>query len=205
MTSMISQMYTRVEFTADFGFGRRLAAFVECAPRTISFGVPRIFKIYDGTPENPSSDAVVDVFERTTIHADGRVDSHWPIPIPIFEAFDMDTPPLAQWNRPWFKRFELRWDPEYLEYMRCYYPNPKPPNQSSCLSIEVDFDSAVVSSIVWVGVIKPLSDVSTLTAEFPAGGHLWILERGWPWVFLWMSNTLHPGTDELTTAGRDYR
>ena len=70
---MTSRKYTRVEFTADLGFGPIVAAFVDFSSQGISFGAPPYnFKIYEGTPEDESHTLAISEYQRVTVHADGR-------------------------------------------------------------------------------------------------------------------------------------
>ena len=53
---MTNEMYSRVEITADIGFGPIVATFVDFSSQGISFGAPPYnVQIYEGTPEDRSS------------------------------------------------------------------------------------------------------------------------------------------------------
>lgn len=209
--STTPELYSRVEFITDVGFGSVIGAFVDFSSAAVSFGVPKNVRIFEGTPEDKSDNHAISEFHRVSVHADGRVETHWPVPIsnlpPELEAFDQYRPPLGQWSAPSSWSFDLDWSPEYLKFMKPWFAKPKPssPTHSSCLKIEVNFDADAVRSNVWICIARPDADVSELAATMPLRGQFWCLTGGWPWVLVAMSNTENPGTEVLSTVGRDYR
>lgn len=100
---MPNQNYSRVEFAADLGLGPFVSAFVDFSSQGISFGGPPInIQIYGGTPDDKSQKVEVGEFQRTTVHADGKVVTHLATSAHLQELadFDQNTPPLAQWDSP---------------------------------------------------------------------------------------------------------
>jgi hypothetical protein len=135
------QHYSRVEFTADIGFGERVVAFVEFNSQGISFGIPQHVVIKEGTPEDKTpGKAIIDVYERITVHRDGKIVSHWPVApsqkIPT--AWDKQQEPLKSWGEPWSMRQELIWEETYLTFTRSYF-NTKPKADSRTLRIPVQY------------------------------------------------------------------
>jgi len=204
---MTQSPYNRVEFTADFGFGEVVAAFVDFSSIGISFGVPHKVLIREGTPEDPSDKSAIREYERVTVHVDGRMESHWALgPIPDdLKTFDQNKPPLAKWDKPWSRRFELVWTPEYIEVMQPWFDNPKPATHVKCLKVSMSFNLKIQNSVVWLCVAKPESDLNDVATVVPGDGQLWALTGGWPWVLVRMSNVNNPRITNLNTVGRDYR
>ena len=201
-------MYTRAEFTADIGFGPVVAAFVDFSSQGISFGAPPYnVKIYEGTPEDKSDTLAISEYERVTVHTDGRVETHLPIPILSLDLKEMDQakPPLAQWGEPWCRRFELIWAPDHIAFLQPWLAKPKPSTHQTCLNIQVEYNPEAVSTVVYVCVVNPGMDVTDRAPMVPCDGQVWFLTRGWPWVLVQMSNVKCPTIDQLNTVGRDYR
>ena len=209
--SATQQLFTRVEFTADFGFGPVIAAFVDFSSAAISFSVPKNVQIYEGTPEEPSDTLAISEFHRVSVHADGRVETHWPVGNGVLptalEEFDQDKPPLSQWDAPSSWQFDLDWSPEYLKAMKPWFARPKPPGPThpTCLNVEVDFVTDAVRSAVRICIARHDTDLEQLAVAIPLDGQLWCLKGGWPWVFVTMSNIKCPKTEAISTVGRDYR
>ena len=197
-------MLSRIEFMADFSFGEVVAAFVDFSAQGISFGVPHNVLITEGTPEAPSKALAIKEYERVTVHADGKVVTHWACGQPP-QGWDIDQSPLAKWDMPWSMKFELVWTPEYLKFMQPWFGNPKPPTHSQCLTAPVSFSLAAQQSAVWVAVARPDSDLGLVAQVIPGDGHLWVLTGGWPWVLVRMGNVNNPTVTELNSVGRDYR
>ena len=207
--SETQQLYNRVEFTADFGFGSVVAAFVDFSSAAISFGVPQNVQICEGTPEEPSDTLAISEFHRVSVHADGRVETHWPVGNTLLptalEEFDQDKPALSQWDTPSSWQFDLDWSPEYLKYMKPWFARPKPPTHQTCLNVEVDFVTDAVRSHVWVCIARHDADLEQLAVAIPLNGQTWCLKGGWPWVLVAMSDVECPQTDVVCNVGRDYR
>lgn len=209
--SATQQLYNRVEFAADFGFGPIQAAFVDFSPKAISFGVPRNIQIYEGTPEEPSDTLAICEFHRVSVHANGRVETHWPVDKRVLptalEEFDQNKPALCQWDMPSSWSFDLGWGLEYLKYMKPWFAKPKPPSpvHSTCLNVEVDFVTNAVRSDVRICIARHDADLEQLAGVIPLNGQVWCLNGGWPWVLVAMSNIEFPKTDVISTVGRDYR
>lgn len=192
--------YNRVEFITDFGFGPVQAAFVDFSGDGISFGVPRNMKDL-GLAQG-------DQFQRTTVHADGRVETHLPLPAHIKSDFDQKKSCLAQWKGASSWSFELRWDPESIEFMRQLFVEPKPSTTAHprCLGIPIAFDASADNSTVCICIANPGLDVNELTASvIPGDGQLWHLTGGRPWVLVRMPNANYAGPAQLNNVGRDYR
>jgi hypothetical protein len=199
--------YTRVEFTANLGFGEVVIAFVDFSSLGISFGVPQNVLIYGGTPEEPSADVVIQEYERITVHDDGKVVTHWAQGqgTKVVPSWDTTRSPLASWDMPWSMRFELNWTPEYLTFTRGYYTKPKPLTHKTCLKIPVTFENQAQVNVVRFAVVKPTDDIRHVQQVIPLQGQVWVLEGSWPWVLVTMSNTKNPRLVQLTSVGRNYR
>ena len=200
--------HTRVEFTADIGFGRFVLAFVDFSSQGISFGAPPYnVQIYEGTPEEKLDKLAISNYQRVTVHADGRVETHLPTPIaPLqLEEFDQDKPPLAQWGKPWSRRFEFMWAPDHIALFKPWLAKPKPSTHLTCRNVQVEFHTQAMSTVVYVCVASPGTDVKDLAPMIPCDGQLWSLTGGWPWVLVQMSNVKSPVSEQLSTVGRDYR
>lgn len=115
MTS--AQNYNRIEFTADLGFGDAVVGFVDFSGQGISLGVPRKVLIREGTQQQAANDFAIREYERVTVHADGRVETHWAVGRSP-QGWDVNTSPLGKWDTPWSRRFEVVWTPEYLKFMQ---------------------------------------------------------------------------------------
>ena len=205
---MTDKIHRRVEFTADIGFGSFVMAFVDFSSQGISFGAPPYnVQIYEGTPEEKSDKLAICGYQRVTVHADGRVETHLPTPIPLLqlEEFDQDQPPLAQWGNPWFRRFEFTWASDHIVFSQPWLAKPKPSTTSTCLNVQVEFHPEAVRTVVYVCVVSPETDVKNLAPMIPCDGQIWSLTGGWPWVLVQMSNLKYPGSDQISTVGRDYR
>ena len=205
---MPDQTYTRVEFTADIGFGAFVTAFVDCSSQGVSFGAPPYnVQIKEGTPEDESNELALSEYQRVTVHADGKVVTHLPTPIPPpdLEEMDQSKPPLAQWGNPWCRRFEFTWAPDHIAFIQPWLTRPKPGSHPICLNVQVEFNPEAVSTVVYVCIVSPGTDVNDLAAMVPSGGQLWVLTDGWPWVVVQMSNVKCPKVDDLSNVGRDYR
>ena len=99
--SSAPNIYSRVEFVSDLGFGERVIAFVEYNSMGISFGIPQHIQINEGTKEDAVQEKpVIDVYQRITIHRDGKIVTHLPfapssnVTIP----WDGVRSPLQSWN-----------------------------------------------------------------------------------------------------------
>lgn len=205
---MAGQMYTRVEFTTDIGFGAFVTAFVEFSSQGISFGAPPYnVQINEGTPEDKSQNLATSEYQRVTVHADGRVETHLPTPTPLpdLKEIDQGKPPLAQWGDPWCRRFEWTWAPDHILFVQPWLAKPKLSMHSPCLNVQMEFNPKAVSTVVYVCVVSPGMDVNDLAPMVPSDGQLWFLTGGWPWVLIQMSNVKCPRIDNLSTVGRDYR
>lgn len=200
-------MYTRVEFTADIGFGPVVIAFVDFSSMGISFGRPYNVQIHEGLPEDPMPNLAINEYHRVTVHADGRVETHWPSPVtvPELKAFDEDTPPLAEWQSLWCRRFELTWAPDHIAFMKPWFTKPKPETHSTCLNVPLDFKSEVTSSVTKTCIVNPQLDITDHPLVYPGNSHTWFLTGGWPWVTVCISDVNCPGISQLCTVGRDYR
>lgn len=168
---------------------------------------PYNVQIYEGTPEDKSNTLAISEYQRVTVHADGRVEAHWPatnIP-PQLKEFDENTPPLAQWEEPWSRMFELDWSEKTMTVMGPWLAKPKPPSHPTCLTIPVEFTPGVDSSVVGICIASPQSDVDKLPSLVPMKGQLWCLTGGWPWVIIGMTNVRNPETTLRSDVGRDYR
>ena len=62
-----------------------------------------------------------------------------------------------------------------------------------------------MSTVVYVCVASPGTDVKDLAPMIPCDGQLWSLTGGWSWVLVQMSNVKSPVSEQLSTVGRDYR
>ena len=204
---MTVAMYKRVEFIADLGSGPIVAAFVDFSSQGISFGVPYNVQVRRGTPEDPSHDLAISEYQRVTVHADGKVETHLPTPIPVpeLEEFDQNVAPLAQWGDPFYRRFELVWASDHIAFTQAWLAKPKPSTHSTCLKVEVGFKDSAVSTVVNICVISPGMDVNDLVPVNLCDVRSWFLTGGWPWVLVQMSNIECPGIAQLTTVGLDYR
>ena len=80
--------FNRVEFTIDNYNNTKVLAFVECTATGISFGQAKRFVFTDYSVPEPSEN-----YERTTIHRDGEVVTHFAFADNLVEQ----KPPLAQW------------------------------------------------------------------------------------------------------------
>ena len=205
---MTAQTHRRVEFTTDIGFGSFVLAFVDFSSQGISFGAPPYnVQIYGGTPDEKSDKLAISEYQRVTVHADGRVETHLPTSVVLvqLEEFDQDQPPLAQWGNPWSKRFEFTWALDHIEFSRPWLAKAKPIADSTCLNVQVEFDPEAVSTVMYICVASPETDVANLAPMIPCDGQLWPLKGGWPWVLVQMSNVKSPVNEQLGTVGRDYR
>ena len=205
---MTDEIYSRVEFTADIGFGPIVATFVDFSSQGISFGAPPLnVQIYEGTQEDKSDTLAISVYQRVTIHADGRVETHLatPTPVPELKEFDQYTSPLAQWGNPCSKRFEFPWGPNHIAFLRPWLAKPKPSTHPTCLNIQVEFNPEAVSTVVHIYVLKPRVDVKDVAPAIPCDVQSWFLTGGWPWVLVQMSNVKCPRIDQLSTVGRNYK
>ena len=205
---MPEQNYARVEFTADLGSGPFVVAFVDFSGQGISFGGPPLnVQIHEGTPDDQSEDLAVSEYQRVTVHADGRVETHLPTSayVPGLGELDQDKPPLAQWAAPWCRRFEFTWAPGYKELIQPWLAKPKPGTHSACRNVPVEFNPEAINTVMHICVVKPSASVSDLSLMIPLPGQLWALTSGWPWVLVHMSNVKCPGVDNLTNVGRNYQ
>lgn len=197
------QMHTRVEFTTDLGWGPIVAAFVDFSAKSISCGVPYRIRVYTGMPEEGGH--LKDVYQRVTVHADGRVRTHLLELSPADAQFDQSQPRLAEWNEPWSRRFEFIWSQEYLTLIRPWFTKPKPETHLQRLSVPVEFIHTALSSIVTICIATPESALGKAASVVPLDEQSWQLTGGWPWVVVAMSNIRHPKPEQLSTVGRDYR
>lgn len=207
MTSF-SGAYSRVEFTSDFGFGERVVAFVEFNSQGISFGIPQHLRLTEGALDDTVQDkAVIDVYERITVHRDGKIVTHWPLargqnlPTP----WDRKQSPLKSWSEPWSMREELIWEDIYIAVTKDYFTEPKPPSHKTCLKIPVEFEDQRHGSIIRFAVVKPTDDMKQVEQIIPFEGQVWVLNGGWPWVLVTMSDTKDSGVTQLSQVGKDYR
>ena len=196
--------YNRVEFTANFGFGEVIVGFVDFSWQGISFGVPHKVLIKRGTPEEPQKDFAIKEYERVTVHADGRVETHWAVGNPP-QNWDMNMSPLGKWDDPWSRRFELVWTAEYLKFMQPWFDDPKPSTHVRSLKVPVCFKAVAQESVVIFAVAQPKSDMELVAQVIPGDGQLWALTGGWPWALVRMSNVSTQAIKELNAVGRDYR
>ena len=204
---MSASLYDRVEFKADLGSGPIVVVFVDFSSQGISFGVPLNVKIYEGTPEDPSPNPAISEYQRVTVHADGRVETHLPTPTPLPELKELDRhmPPLSQWKKSFCRRLELVWTPDQFKFTRRWLAKPKPNTHSSCKKVEVEFNQDAVSTVVYICVMKPGMDINKVSPA-PAGEfQSWFLTGGWPWVLVQMSNVKSNGINQLSTIGRNYQ
>ena len=123
-------MYTRVEFTTDVGFGPTVAAFVRFDEKGISFGAPYHLQVYTGTPEEGGR--LIHEYQRVTVHADGRVETHLLFPSPDVTQLDQDQPRLSEWDEPWSRHFEFTWSPDDLPLIKTWFTKPKPETETTC-------------------------------------------------------------------------
>ena len=205
---MTDQMYARVEFTADIGFGPFVAAFVDLSSQGISFGAPPYnVQIYGGTPEDQSDTKATSEYQRVTVHADGRVETHLPTLIPshYLKEIDQAQLPLAQWGNPWCRRFEFTWAPDHIEFMQPWLAKPKPISHPTCLNVQVEFNAEAVSTVVYVCVVNPGMNPNDLASMVASDGQLWCLTGGWPWVLVQMSNVKCLTVEQLSNVGRNYQ
>ena len=205
---MTNRMYTRIEFTTDIGFGTFVIAFVDFSSQGISFGAPPYnVQIREGTPEDKSDELVLREYERVTVHADGKVVTHLPTltPIPDLKEMDQNKSPLAQWGDPWSRRFEFTWAGDHISFVQPWLAKPKPSTHPTCLNVKVEFSPEAVSTVAYVCVVSPVTDVDDLPLMVPSGGQWWVLTGGWPWVVVQMANVNCPKIDKLSNVGRDYR
>lgn len=205
---MTDQIYTRVEFTADIGFDPFVTAFVDFSSQGISFGAPPYnVQIKEGAPEDESNELALSEYQRVTVHADGKVVTHLPTPVPLpdLKGMDQSKTPLAQWGNPWCMRFEFIWSPDHIGFVQPWLAKPKTSVHQTCLNLPVEFSPEAVSTVVYVCVVTPGTDVNELSLMVPGGGQLWVLTGGWPWVVVQMSNVKCPKVDNVSNAGRDYR
>lgn len=206
--SSAPHIYSRVEFVADLGFGERVIAFVEYNSTGISFGIPQHILINKSTKEDAvQGKPVIDVYERITIHRDGKIVTHLPlapgqnVPIP----WDGIYSPLQSWKEPWSMREELVWDDAYLGFAKNYLTTPKPSTHSTCLKVPVVFTVGRKSSIVRFAVVQPSDSMEQICQVIPLEGQVWVVNGGWPWAVVTMSGTRNPGLTQLMQVGRDYR
>lgn len=205
MTNGIQQ-YSRVEFTADIGFGEKVVAFVDFNSQGISFGIPQHVIITEGTPEDKTlGKAVIDVYQRITVHRDGKIVTHWPIAPGqnISTVWDTQRESLKLWGEPWSMRQELIWNDTYLAVSRSYF-NTKPKIDSRTLRIPVEYVKDCKESVVIFFIAKP-GDVGKLQAKLSKDIHSWVIADGWPWVMVCMSNTVNATSEIINNAGRNYR
>lgn len=203
-----SVLYSRVEFVSDLGFGERVVAFVEFNSQGISFGIPQHVRLTEGAPNDTvQGKTVIDVYERITVHRDGKIVTHWP----LARGQNLPTPwdgkwaPLKSWSEPWSMREELIWDDTYIAFTKDYSTKPKPPSHKTCLKTLVSFADQQHSSVVRFAVVKPTDDMEQVEQVIPLEGQVWVLNGGWPWVLVTMSGTRDSGVRQLSQVGKDYR
>ena len=206
MTSVLAS-YSRVEFVSNLGFGERVIAFVEFNSQGISFGIPQHVCITDGIPEDATQGkTVIDIYRRITVHRDGKIVTHWPLAAGnLIAPWDGKRAPLKLWSEPWSMREELIWDDAYLAFTKGYFTEPKPPSHKTCLKIPVTFKNKQQGSIIRFAVVKPTDNMKQVEQVIRIEGEVWVLNGGWPWVLVAMSDTNNPGISQLRQVGRDYR
>jgi hypothetical protein len=199
--------HKRVEFKSNLGFGEIVISFIDFSTEGISIGIPHHVQILEGTPEEPLDKVAIEEYERITVHADGKVVTHWALsPRGKFVApWDTTKSPLASWDMPWSMRQELLWSQESLRYMQGYFTMPKPISHKSCLSMPVIFEDHATGSVIYFAVVKPNDGTNGLQQVMPSRGQTYVLNSGWPWVLVSMSNVKDPGLVRLSSVGRDYR
>ena len=204
---MPEQVYTRVEFTTDLGFGSFIVAFVDFSHQAISFGAPINVKIRHGTPDKQSAGPAISQYQRVSVHADGKVAIHLPTnPNPHdLGGLDQDKPPLAKWANPWCMRFEWSWAPQYLGPIKPWLAKPKPTTNATCRNVPVEFLAEATNTVVLICVVRPDMCLSDLSLMIPDYAQMWTLTHGWPWVLVNMSNVKCPGVDNHTNIGRNYK
>lgn len=203
-----SGVYSRVEFTSDLSFGERVVAFVEFNSQGISFGIPQHVRLTEGAPNDTvQGKTLTDVYERITVHRDGKIVTHWPLAPGqnFFTPWDGKRAPLKSWSEPWSMREELIWDDEYLTFTKGYFTEPKPSSHKTCLKIPVSFTYQQHGSVVRFAVVKPTDDMKQVEQVIPLEGQVWVLNGGWPWVLVTMSGTSNSGVTQLSQVGKDYR
>jgi hypothetical protein len=199
--------YNRVEFTSDLGLGEVVIAFVDFSVGGISFGIPHHVRILEGTPEEPSDDVAIEEYERITIHADGKVVTHWALPpgSELKAPWDKIMNPLSAWDAPWSMREGLSWAPDYIKFTSHYYTKPKPLSHQRCSRVSVVFEDNAKDSAIFFAVVKPTSSLNQVQRIIPFGGQVYVLNSGWPWVLVAISNVKTPQIVKLASVGRDYR
>ena len=206
--SLSVSLYSRVEFVSDLGFGERVIAFVEFNSQGINFGIPQHVRITDGTPEDATQGkTVIDIYGRITVHRDGKIVTHWPLAAGqnLIAPWDGKRALLKSWSEPWSMREELIWDDAYLAFTKGYFTEPKPPSHKTCLKIAVKFKNKRRGSVIRFAIVKPEDDMKQVAQVIPIDGQVWVLNGGWPWVLVAMSDTKKPGMSQLSQVGKDYR
>ena len=102
-------------------------------------------------------------------------------------------------------REELSWTSDYIRFTKHYYTNPKPASHRTCLRVPIMFDERASGSVIFFVVVKPTDDAKQVQQIAPFQGQVYVLNGGWPWVLVSMSNIKMPQVVELTSVGRDYR
>ena len=198
--------YNRVEIIADLGFGIRVILFADFSSQGISMGIPHHVIILKGTPEQPSTEPIIDEMQRTTTHADGRVKTHWPVPPGknIKTPWEVSRPALNSWTNPVLQKEELYWGDENKYFLDAYLIKPKRKESSPrTLQIPVVFISGINSSVATFTILKP-GDLVEFMANVPEPIQAWQITGGWPLVILTFSNVVNPNHAIIAEAGRIY-
>jgi hypothetical protein len=204
MKNPLQPKYNRVEIVADLGFGNRVVLFADFSSKGISAGILRHVKIMKGSPEEPIEKPAIDETQRTTVHANGSVVTHWPLPSgKVFKApWEIRRLPLRSWGSPVTQKEELYWSSEHRLFLQKYLVPPK--TSPRTLSIVARFKPGFQESVATYTVVKP-SGLAAFMSGIPDEVQAWSIIGGWPYVVLTLSNTVNLGRRVIADAGRDYR
>jgi len=197
--------HRRLEIVFDIGNGPRVLAFVDFSA-DLSFGIPKCYKFTDYTVEPKSEN-----YERTTIHSNGLIKTHFPLGQGLKNGWDGRYAPLAKWHRPWSMFEELSWGSQN-QSIRDYLANPKDVIKSpGTFLFDVTFPSEVKSTQIRFSVLPSL-DID-LTKALGIAPEIvdptfctWVLVDSWPYVLISMRYPPLAGKHiNLNSIGRDYR
>ena len=183
--------FNRVEFTIDQYDYTKVLAFVECTATGISFGQAKRFVFKDYSVPEPSEN-----YERTTIHRDGEVVTHFAFADNLVEQ----KPPLAQWPGAMsFTRefYDVGLSEEYL-------PNPKSDKRTKLVAVQLKR----LECKIWFAVVPSLDqDIVNLFEWFDHPKvQCWQLNDSWPVVVIGISNVEDvQGLITIHSVGIDYR
>ena len=184
--------YERVEFIIEISGQSKVLAFVECTTSAgISFGQPKRLVFTDYSITGP------DNYERTTIHKDGKLVTHFN----LMDNWACQKTPLAQWNRTMsFTREFYDVGGLSLSYLEDLRPKPKRK------LVPVQLNGLECS--IWFAVAPSMQqdDVSHLEWLKVPQVQCWTLSDNWPIVIVGISNLASPTGQliEISSVGLDY-